>query len=205
MRRSERVSSEGRRARGGEAPRRSPPWGLIGFGAVVAITTATVVVFLVMQLLVLPHLLDLADTRPFDTRFAGYDRATAIALLKALGPIGRGIYLKIDLPLDTAFALLYLVALTLALAELLGRAGVPRRFVFVVAAVVVLPTAAFDLAENAAIAEMLRRTPDLVGADLVATASFRTVAKWISAGGGILVALLAEGLVLRRSRSETNR
>ena len=176
------------------------PVGLILFGAVVAVVTATVVVFAVMHLLTFPHLMEIAGARPFDTRFGGYDRAEAVALLKALGPVGRSEYLGVQLALDTAFPPLYTVSLSLALAEVLGRAGLGRAAAFVLAFAVVAPTAALDLAENAAIAEMLRRPPDAVGADLVAAASLRTVAKWGAAGGGLAVAALAALLALRRSR-----
>lgn len=165
---------------------------LMTFGFVVAVSTAAAVLFAVMQVVTLPRLTAMAGgLAPFDLRFFGYDRTDAIALLRALGGEGRAEYLRVQLRLDDAFAPLYGVTLSLLLAEILGRAGLRRVFAFLLAFAVVSPMAGFDLAENAAIAEMLRRPPDAVDTALVAIASFRTTAKWVAGGGLGVVALFA--------------
>lgn len=178
------------------------PIGRVVLLAVTAVFAATVVVFAVMHLLTFPHLAEIAGSRPFDTRFLGYDRAAAVAFLKALGPIGRGEYLQVQLALDTVFPFLYGVSLSLILAEIFGRAGLSARLAFLAAILVVAPTAALDLAENAAIAEMLRRPPDAVGAELVAAASLRTTLKWAAALAGLAIAGLALLVAWRRSRRD---
>lgn len=172
---------------------------LLAFALVVAATTATIVLFAVMNFVTLPRLSAMAaGATPFDLRLTGYDRDAALALLKALGSEGRAEYLRVQLRLDDAFAVFYAVTLSLALAEILGRAGLGRFLAFTLALLIVLPTAGFDIAENTAIAEMLRRPPDTVDAVAVATASFRTTAKWAFAGLGIAVALIGILLANRR-------
>ena len=174
---------------------------LFGFGFVVAVTTAMIVLFAAMHLVTFPRLREMAGgLSPFDLRFLGYDRGDAVALLRALGSEGRAEYLRVQLRLDDAFAPTYGVALSLALAEILGRAGLGRRLAFLLAFALVLPTAGFDIAENAAIAEMLRRPPDALDVQLVATASFRTTAKWGCAALGGGIALL--GIFLANHRRD---
>lgn len=175
-----------------DAPSPRMSLALLTFGLVVAVSTAAAVLFAVMQVVTLPRLTAMAGgLSPFDLRLFGYDRAEAIALLRALGGEGRAEYLRVQLRLDDAFAPLYAVTLSLLLAEILGRAGLRRFFAFLVAFAAVLPMAGFDIAENAAIAEMLRRPPDAVDTALVTIASFRTTAKWAAGGGLAVVALLA--------------
>ncbi|MER2605937.1 MAG: hypothetical protein ABTQ29_08920 [Siculibacillus sp.] len=182
--------------------RRPLPLARVALLSITALFTATVVVFAVMQLITLPRLAELAEARPFDTRFFGYDRASAVAFLKALGPGGRAEYLWIQLRLDNVFPVLYGLSLSLLLADVLGRAGLATRWAFLLAFCVVLPTAALDLAENATIAEMLRRPPDAVGVELVARASLHTTLKWASAAFGFAVAALALILAARRARKD---
>lgn len=172
---------------------------LFGFGFVVALATAAVVVFAVMHLVTVPRVSDMAGGRPiFDLRLLGYDRGEAVAFLKALGAEGRAEYMRVQLRLDDVFAPLYGLALSLLLAEILGRAGLGRRLAFVLAFALVVPVAGFDIAENAAIAEMLRRPPDAVDVATVAAASLRTTVKWALAGLASLVAAFALFLANRR-------
>ncbi|MCE1237106.1 MAG: hypothetical protein LWW93_12220 [Hyphomicrobiales bacterium] len=183
--------------RDGGRPRSS--LALVSFALVVAIVTATIVLFAAMHLVTLPRLRDMAGgLQVFDLRFLGYDRTDAVALLRALGSEGRAEYLRVQLRLDDAFAPLYGLALSLALAEILGRAGLGRVASFLLAFAVVLPTAGFDIAENAAIAELLRRPPDTLDQAVVAVASFRTTTKWAFAGLGAAVALTGILLANRR-------
>lgn len=186
-----------------DGPRPRLRLALFAFAFVVAITTATIVLFAAMQFVTLPRLREMAGgLTPFDTRFLGYDRADAAALLRALGGEGRAEYLRVQLRLDDAFAPLYGLTLSLALAEILGRAGLRRVLAFLLAFAVVLPTAAFDIAENAAIAEMLRRPPDTLDGAVVAVASFRTTTKWECAAVGVVVALVGIFLANHRRNRE---
>lgn len=169
------------------------------FGALVALLTATVVIFAVMHFVVVPRLTTVTAGLPiFDMRVLGYDRRDAVDLLRALGPEGRLDYLLVQLRLDDVFAPLYAVSLSLFLAEILVHAGMARRHALVLAVAIVLPTAAFDIAENAAIAEMLRRPPDAIADATVSAASFRTQLKWLFAALGLVAA--AAGLVLANRR-----
>jgi len=186
-----------------DGPRPRLRLSLLAFAFVVAATTATIVLFATMQLVTVPRLREMAGGLSlFDLRFLGYDRADALGLLRALGGEGRAEYLRVQLRLDDAFAPLYGLTLSLALAEILGRAGLRRGLAFVLAFAVVLPTAGFDIAENAAVAEMLRRPPDTLDAAVVAVASFRTTAKWGCAAVGVLVALLGIFLANHRRNRE---
>jgi hypothetical protein len=174
---------------------------LVAFGLIVALASATLVLFATMQLVTLPRLRDMAGgLAPFDLRFFGYDRVDAAALLRALGPEGRAEYARVQLRLDDAFAPLYGVTLSLALAEILGRAGLGRILAFLLAFALVLPTAGFDIAENTAIAELLRRPPDTLDAAAVAAASLFTTVKWGFAALGGLVALA--GIFLANHRRD---
>lgn len=183
----------------GRRPRMS--LALLTFGVIVALTSAMVVLFATMHLVTIPRLRDMAGgLAPFDLRFLGYDRADAVALLRALGPEGRAEYARVQLRLDDVFAPLYGVTLSLALAEILGRAGLGRALAFLLAFALVLPAAGFDIAENTAIAELLRRPPDTLDAAAVAEASFRTTTKWGFAALGGIVALA--GIFLANHRRD---
>lgn len=174
---------------------------LLTIGVVVALTSAMIVLFAVMHLVTIPRLRDMAGgLAPFDLRFFGYDRADAVALLRALGSEGRAEYARVQLRLDDVFAPLYGLTLSLALAEILGRAGLGRILAFLLAFAIVLPTAGFDIAENTAIAELLRRPPDTLDAATVAEASFRTTTKWSFALLGGVVALA--GILLANHRRD---
>ena len=145
-----------------------------------------------------PHLAGYGGGQPFDIRFTGYTHAEAIAFLKALGPEGAAFYAKVQLRLDTAFPLLYLVALSWLLAAILGWAGFVGRGRVVVAVVIVAVPTLLDFLENAAIAEMLRLGPDAVPPDLVSWATACSTTKWVTALEGLAVA--AAGVVVALAR-----
>ena len=154
----------------------------------VASAVGMVVVFAAMMGWSVPRLAAYGAGVPFDVRFTGYGHADAVAFLKALGPEGRAFYDGVQLRLDTAFPILYLVALSWLLAAILGWAGFAGRGRVVVAAVVVAVPTLLDFAENAAIADMLRLGPDAVTTELVSWASACSTTKWVTALEGLAIA-----------------
>jgi hypothetical protein len=166
----------------------------------VACAVAMVAVAATMLGWSVPRLVALGGGQPFDIRFFGYGHREAVDFLTALGPDGRAFYDTVQLRLDTAFPILYFVSLSWLLASILGWAGVGAAARIAIAIVVVAIPTLLDFAENAAIREMLRLSPDAIGADLVARASWFSTRKWIMAaigltiaGVGVVVALLRRG------------
>lgn len=166
--------------------------------ALVACAVAMVAVSATMLGWSVPHLAAYGGGQPFDVRFTGYGHAEAVAFLKALGPEGRAFYDTVQLRLDTAFPILYFVALSTLLGLILGWAGFAGRGRFVVAAVVVAVPTLLDFAENAAIRDMLRLGPDAVTPDLVSWASACSTTKWVTALEGLAIA--AAGVIAALAR-----
>lgn len=166
--------------------------------ALVACAVAMVAVSAAMLGWSAPHLAAYGGGQPFDIRFTGYGHAEAVAFLRAIGPAGADFYTNVQLRLDTAFPLLYLVALSTLLGLILGWAGFAGRGRFVVAAVVVAVPTLLDFAENAAIADMLRLGPDAVTPELVSWASACSTTKWVTALEGLAIA--AAGVIVALGR-----
>lgn len=163
-----------------------------------ACAAGMVVVFATMMGWSVPRLAGYGGGVPFDIRFTGYGHAEAVAFLKAIGTEGRVFYDGVQLRLDTAFPLLYFVALSWLLATILGRAGFTGAGRVVVACVVVAVPTLLDFAENAAIRDMLRLGPDAVTPDLVSWASACSTTKWLTALEGLAIA--AAGTVVAVAR-----
>jgi hypothetical protein len=166
----------------------------------VACAVAMVAVAATMLGWSVPRIVALGGGQPFDVRFFGYGHREAVDFLTALGSDGRAFYDTVQLRLDTAFPILYFVSLSWLLASILGWAGVGAPLRIVVAIVIVGIPTVLDFAENASIREMLRLSPDAVGADLVARTSWYSTRKWSMAaigltiaGVGAIVALLRRG------------
>ena len=164
----------------------------------VACAVAMVAVSATMLGWSVPRIVALGGGQPFDVRFFGYGHAEAVDFLKALGPEGATFYTNVQLRLDTAFPLLYLISLSWLLASILGWAGFAGVGRVVVACVVVAVPALLDFAENAAIREMLRLAPDAVTPDLVSWASACSTTKWLTALEGVTIA--AAGVVVALAR-----
>ncbi len=163
-----------------------------------ASAAAMVAVFATMMGWSVPRLAGYGGGVPFDVRFTGYGHAEAVAMLKALGPEGRAFYDGVQLRLDTAFPILYFVALSWLLAAILGWAGFAGIGRVAVAAVVVLVPTLLDFAENAAIRDMLRLGPDAVTADLVSWALACSTTKWVTALEGLVIATAGVIVALAR-------
>ncbi len=171
----------------------------------VACAVAMVAVAATMLGWSVPRIVALGGGQPFDVRFFGYGHGEAVGFLKALGPEGASFYANVQLRLDTAFPLLYLVSLSWLLASIFGWAGFAGIGRVVVACILVAVPTLLDFAENAAIRDMLRLGPDAVTADLVSWASACSTTKWTTALEGVTIAAAAAVVALARRLSGATR
>lgn len=152
-----------------------------------ALALATLVVFALLAFDVVPHLVAAASGGlPFDLRFDGYDLAEARAYMAVLSPAGTALYLGWGRLADTVFPIL--LTLTLCL-PLRGRG----QLWFLPA----LAYGIFDLAENVAVARVLRLGLD-VEAGPVGVASGFTQAKFVALALALALALYATWQAWRR-------
>lgn len=149
------------------------------------VTVAAAGLYAVMVIMTLPRLAEMAGQQVFDLLPGGYDLATAQAILTGLGEIGRAYYSIVQHTLDAFFPPL----LTLTLVYWTWRAAGHWRaaglalhpIVLAVLLGVAVLAGAFDLAENAAVAELLVLGPDAITEEYVGAASMFTVAKSVAA------------------------
>lgn len=132
----------------------------------------------------------------FDTRTDGYGYDEALAVLTALTPQGRAVYLTAQRVADTVFPIGFLGVLAL------GNYLTWRRWSRGLALLLTVPPLiyfVFDMLENAAVAGMLRTMPEAVTRDAVVWASFCTVWKFhfVNAALATLLAGLAARAVAR--------
>ncbi len=157
-------------------------------GLVWGVALVTLAVYLAMVLWTLPALQGKAGgLMAFDLRPFGYSEAEARALLAALGPEGRAYYSGVQHRLDLVFP--GLLALTLCL---LFRRALPGVAGLALCAVA-LAGAAFDWAENAAVAGLLAAAEPT--AEAIGHASRMTQAK----SSLVTVALVAALALLARA------
>lgn len=129
-------------------------------------------VYLTMALWTLPQLRQMAGgLLAFDLRPFGYDPQEARALVAALGPDGREFYLEVQHRLDAAYPALLALVLVLAFRML------AKGWVVWAMAAVSMAAAAFDYAENAGVAVMLRAGDDGISDVMVHDASRWTILK----------------------------
>ena len=141
-------------------------------------------------LLWLAPALTLPDGTPMlDQRLCGYRHGEAVAYLAALDDRARGLYLGAERIADTVLP----IGLFGLLASLPRLAFGPR--LSTVALAVAAVYLGLDLAENAAIAELVRADPGAVTVEAVDRASLLTQAKFLALG--IAAALAASALVMR--------
>ncbi len=144
----------------------------IAFRLLFAVTMA---VYATMLLWSLPIVSAAAGGQvPFDMRPGGYSFADAREFLVALSPDGRDFYVTVQHRLDIAYPALIAATLFFAIAALLPARA--RRWRWWIAAPA-LVIAAFDCAENSAVAAMLAVGPASLSPDLAERASRRTVLK----------------------------
>lgn len=167
----------------------------------IVIFTATVTVFAVMGLVVQPHLASLGGGPIFDFRFFGFGHAEAVRYLEALGPAGRNEYLEIWQKIDIAFPALYFLSFAWIAATAYAAAGLRGWTAWVAAVCTVGPAAAFDYAENVAVAAMLRAQPQDVTPTMVSVASGNVLIKWaLVAVASVLVSIGLALAFARRAR-----
>ncbi len=147
----------------------------------------------------LPMLSVFAGGQPiFDMMPTGYSLAQASDLVAALGEEGRAYYLAVQHRLDTVYPPLLGIALALSF-RLLFRGNVARALVALAALV-----AGLDLAENAAVADMLKADPAGLSAEMVTFASRLTVAKSVLTSLAFVAILVGStGAVWRRFSQRT--
>ena len=133
-----------------------------------------------------------AGLPPFDLRATGYSLAEAQAYLQALTPAGTALYLGAIRLLDTIFPVTCTLVLAIGIWHR-GRGLAPwlRGGLTLLAPIY----GALDLAENAAVAGLLRAGPEAVTAEAVARASFLTQGKFVLFGLAILALVV---LLVRR-------
>lgn len=118
--------------------------------AYLLLTALTLAVYFVMVLWTLPTIAVAADgALPFDLRPWGYTPEEAAAFLNTLSEAGRSLYSDVQLRLDTVYPPLLAVWICASAARLF-----PRAVVWAIGLVAVGGMAA-DLAENAAVAQLL--------------------------------------------------
>lgn len=150
---------------------------------IVLVLATTAAVYAAMLLWSLPALTaiaatgGLADARMFDMRPGGYDFDSAKALLVALGGAGRAQYLSVQHKLDTIFPPLNGLSMFIGLTFVAARLGLGGRIATAVAALLALAVAGFDLAENAAVAGLLRAGPEAITPEMAQGASRLSVLK----------------------------
>ena len=118
-------------------------------------------VYLAILFYFIPSVLEQApEMKLFDMSPGGYSYEYASNLLDAIGPTGREIYLKRQLPIDFIYPGLFAVTYTLMLIWLFSKSVDRKSKIFVL---VLVPAAAglFDYIENIGIISMLITYPDL--------------------------------------------
>jgi hypothetical protein len=157
-----------------------------------ALVAATLGVGAVMLLWTLPFIIAEAGGQfPFDLRPLGYEHAEAVAFLSALSEAGLARYAGMQHVLDAIFPPLLFATLAIALWHLSDDLVRPTRIALIVVAAIGMGADGF---ENVAVRDMLAAGPDGVTPEMVARASFLTVAKW----SANLVALLSVAVLLAR-------
>jgi len=144
----------------------SPAARIVAFWFLFAVTAA---IYLVMVGWSLPTVSAGADGAvPFDLRPLGYGFDEARDFLAALAPDATLFYLDVQQRLDLAYPALLALTLFLAIAWLAPVRWGRWRWIV---ALVAIPGAVFDYAENGAVAGMLRLGADGITPDMVAAAS----------------------------------
>lgn len=121
----------------------------------------TMAVYSIILFCSIPAVIDQAPgMKLFDMSPSGYSPADAEKLLEAIGPAGRKLYAKRQLPIDFIYPGLFAVTYTLMLVWLFGKRFKPESKVFLLA---LIPAAAglFDYLENIGIILMLKSFPNI--------------------------------------------
>lgn len=128
---------------------------------VLGLFTATMAVYLTMLFYTLPAVESFAPQKALlDLSPSGYSYEYAISLLQALGPEGRSIYLKLQLPLDFIYPGLFAISYSLLLAWVFNKGYASNSKIFYFA---LIPFFAglFDYLENIGIIQMINSYPNV--------------------------------------------
>lgn len=156
-------------------------------GCAMIFGAASAAVYLLMINTTLAHLTALSGLAPLDLRPLGYTADEVSSLFLALGEDGRGVYLKRQIVLDTAYPAL--LALTLiSVFRWLGQ-RLPHRWLIQIGIAVSLGAALFDYGENSGIAVMLLNWPD-VHPVLVRLTSLASISKSLMTTAAISLVML---------------
>lgn len=153
-------------------------WRIVGWAA----TAGALAIYVYMVTVTLPQLAEFAGgVMVFDMRPGGYDHATAVSILDALGAEGTRYYAEVQHRWDTAFPILLgatLIFWTLAAAQRWRRDGLPMAsWVQWVLIVVAISATLADLGENMAVGAMLAASPEAVTTAQSELASTLTLTK----------------------------
>ena len=136
----------------------------------------TMIVYLTMLLYSIPAVESFAPGKVlFDLSPTGYSYDTAISLLEALGPEGRAVYLRLQLPIDFIYPGLFAITYSLLLTLVFGKAYTPKSKMFYLAPIPFFG-GLFDYLENISIIQMIKLYPN-VSDELVRVSSSFTVLK----------------------------
>jgi hypothetical protein len=171
---------------------------------VLLLLVMTTIVYLVILFYSIPAVIAQAPgMRLFDMSPGGYSPAYAEKLLKAIGPRGRELYLKRQLPIDFIYPGCFAVTYTLLLAWLYGKMFDAKSKVFLLLLVPAL-AGLFDYFENLGIIMMLSSYPT-IDPMLVCVSSIFSILKSVMTLASYL--LLCYGLILlflKRSHLKTS-
>ena len=139
---------------------------------------AALATYLVLMLVLAPRVLaETAGMRPFDLRVTGYSADEARTYLAAMTPAGQALYLGWIRIIDTVIPILVMLTLCLPLRHWHWAWTLPA-----------LAFAALDLAENSAVARLIRTGAQVDDAS-VALASALTMTKFAVLAVAVAVAL----------------
>ena len=153
-------------------------WRFLGWAA----TAGTLAIYVYMLTVTLPQLAEFAGgVMVFDMRPGGYEHATAVSILDALGAEGARYYAEVQHRWDTAFPVLLGATVTfwtLVAVQRWRRHGLPiASWVPWVLVAVAVAASVADLGENMAVAAMLAGPPSAVTEAQSGLASTLTVTK----------------------------
>ncbi len=131
-------------------------------GRVVAVLFAfTIAIYCTMPFYSIPSVIELAPhMKLFDMSPTGYSSEYAFALLNAIGPNGRYLYLSVQLPLDFVYPGLFAITFFLLLIWLFAKSFNSRSKIYYFVFVPII-AGIFDYIENIGIIVMLDSFPHI--------------------------------------------
>jgi hypothetical protein len=174
----------------------------------ILLTLATAIIWLVMNLVTVPHLQGLSGGLAiFDMRPLGYDLESAKTLLNALGLEGKSYYLDRQQALDSVFPALVFAMVAgwnIRLAAALKETGLHMPVPLVAAFVAIgLIGAVGDYGENGAVRQMLLAGANQISEAQVRAASAMDMTKFIFDIAAFLILMVQIALYSLRRRGKS--